>query len=125
MYFPPDSDQMKKLKDQAAGGADFGQLARDFSEGPKGGKGGDIGWVAKGQLDDRLTNAILAAPVGGLSEIVDIPNNGIYLFKVIEEKTAVPDADQLVKIKQIGFSNWYTAKKDAARITRDPSLSGA
>ena len=119
MYYPPDADEMKKLKDQAAGGADFGQLARDFSEGPKSGKGGEIGWVAKGQLDDRVTAAIFAAQVGGLSEIVDIPNDGLYLFKVLEEKTAEPDADQLKTIKANAFSNWYKAKKDAVKITRE------
>jgi parvulin-like peptidyl-prolyl isomerase len=119
MYHPPDADEMKKLKDQAAGGADFGQLARDFSEGPKAGKGGEIGWVAKGQLDDRLTAAIFAAPVGGLTEIVDIPDGGLYLFKVLEEKTAEPDADQLKTIKTSAFSNWYAAKKGAATITRE------
>ena len=119
MYFPPDADEMKKLKDQIAGGADFGQIARDFSDGPKAGKGGEIGWVAKGQLDDRLTTAIFAAQVGGLTEIVDIPNDGIYLFKVFEEKTAEPDADQLKTIKANAFSNWYKAKKDAVTITRE------
>jgi parvulin-like peptidyl-prolyl isomerase len=119
MYYPPDADEMKKLKDQAAGGADFGQLARDFSEGPKAGKGGEIGWVAKGQLDDRLTAAIFAAPVGGLTEIVDIPDGGLYLFKVLEEKTAEPDAEQLKTIKTSAFSNWYAAKKGAVTITRE------
>jgi parvulin-like peptidyl-prolyl isomerase len=119
MYYPPDSDEMKKLKDQAAAGADFGQLARDFSEGPKAGKGGEIGWVAKGQLDDRLTAAIFAAPIGGLSDIVDVTDDGLYLFKVFEEKTAEPDADQLKTIKANAFSNWYKAKKDAVKITRE------
>ena len=120
MYFPPDADEMKKLKDQAsAAGADFGQLARDFSDGPKAGKGGDIGWVAKGQLDDRLTAAIFAAQTGGLTEIVDLPEDGLYLFKVLEEKTAAPDADQLKTIKASAFANWYKAKKDAVKITRE------
>jgi parvulin-like peptidyl-prolyl isomerase len=119
MYFPPDADEMKKLKDQAAGGADFGQLARDFSEGPKAGKGGEIGWVAKGQLDDRLTAAIFAAPIGGLTDVVDIPSDGLYLFKVLEEKTAEPDADQLKTIKASAFANWYKAKKGAVTITRE------
>ena len=120
MYFPPDADEMKKLKDQASvADADFGQLARDFSEGPKAGKGGDIGWVAKGQLDDRLTAAIFAAQTGGLTEIIDIPDDGLYLFKVLEEKTAAPDADQLKTIKASAFANWYRAKKDAVKITRE------
>jgi parvulin-like peptidyl-prolyl isomerase len=119
MYYPPDSDQMKRIKDLAASGSDFGQLARDNSEGPKSGKGGEIGWVTAGQLDGRLTDAIFAAPMGGLSDIVTIDGDGIYLFKVLEEKTAVPDADQLTTIKSSAFSNWYKAKKAAATISRD------
>jgi hypothetical protein len=75
--------------------------------------------VANGQLDDRLTAAINAAPVGGLSDIVDIPSDGLYLFKVLEEKTAAPDTDQLAAIKANAFSNWYNAKKNAVKITRE------
>ncbi len=119
MYAPPDADEMKKLKDQAAAGSDFGQLARDFSEGKKAGKGGEIGWVIGGQLDPRLTTAIFAAQVNGLTDVVDIPSDGLYLFKVLEEKTAAPDADQLAAIKSGAFSNWYKAKKDAVKITRE------
>jgi parvulin-like peptidyl-prolyl isomerase len=119
MYFPPDSDQMKKLKDQAAAGTDFGQLARDNSEGPKAGIGGEIGWVANGQLDDRLTKAIFAAQIGGLTDVIDVTGDGLYLFKVLEEKTAAPDADQLTAIKASAFSNWYQAKKGAVTITRE------
>jgi parvulin-like peptidyl-prolyl isomerase len=119
MYYPPDADQMKKLKDQLAAGADFAQLARDNSDGSKAGAGGEIGWVAKGQLDDRLTTAIFAATIGGLTDVVDVPDDGLYLFKVLEEKTAAPDAAQLTAIKQSAFSNWYKSKKDAVKITRE------
>jgi parvulin-like peptidyl-prolyl isomerase len=119
MYYPPDADQMKKIKDQVAAGGDFAQLAKDNSDGTKAGLGGEIGWVAKGQLDDRLTAAIFAAPVGGLTDVVDIPSDGLYLFRVFEEKTGVPDATQLTAIKGSAFSNWYKSKKDAVKITRE------
>jgi parvulin-like peptidyl-prolyl isomerase len=120
MYGPPDADEMTKLKTQAATpGTDFGQLVRDFSDGPKAGNGGDIGWVHQGQLDDRLTAKILATPVGSFTDIIDVPNDGLYLFKVNAEKTAVPDADQLKTIKANAFTNWYAGKKAAATITRD------
>jgi parvulin-like peptidyl-prolyl isomerase len=120
MYAPPDSDEMTKLKTQAAApGADFGQLVRDFSDGPKAGKGGDIGWVHQGQLDDRVTSKILATPVGSFTDIIDVPNDGLYLFKINAEQTAVPDADQLKTITANAFSNWYAGKKAAAVITRD------
>jgi parvulin-like peptidyl-prolyl isomerase len=120
MYGPPDIDEMNRLKTQAAtAGTDFGQLVRDFSDGPKAGKGGDIGWVGQGQLDDRLTAKILATPVGGLTDIIDLKDDGLYLFKVVNEKTAAPDADQLDAIKANAFANWYAGKKAAATITRD------
>ena len=119
MYRPPDLDQMKKLRDQIAAGADFGTLARDNSESSESGKGGALGWVVKGQLDDRQTAAIFAAPVGGLSDIVEIKAGGIFLFKVLSEKTSLPDATQLAMLKNGAFQNWYRQKKDAVTITRD------
>jgi parvulin-like peptidyl-prolyl isomerase len=120
MYGPPDMDEMTKLKAQAATpGTDFGQLVRDFSDGPKAGNGGDIGWVHQGQLDDRLTAKILATPVGSFTDIIDLANDGLYLFKINAEQTAVPDADQLKTIKANAFPNWYAGKKAAATITRD------
>jgi parvulin-like peptidyl-prolyl isomerase len=119
MYRPPTADQMAKLKTQAQGGTPFADLVRDFSEGPKSGAGGDIGWVANGQLDDRLTQAIFAAPATGVSDVVEIPGDGFYLFKVNEERTAAPDTEQLDAIKANAFKNWYAQKKDAVTITRD------
>ena len=119
MYGPPDIDHLTALRDQAKGGADFGQLVRDNSDGPKAGLGGDIGWVGKGQLDDRLTKVILATPAGQFTEIIDIPDDGLYLFKVNAEKTGEPDAEQLKTIKANAFGNWYAGKKAAVTITRD------
>ncbi len=120
MYFPPDSDEMAKLRTQVTtAGTDFGQLVKDFSDGPKAGKGGDIGWIAKGTLDDRLTSVILATPKGSLTDVIDVKNDGLYLFKILDEKTAAPDADQLKTIKSDAFGNWYAGKKSAATITRD------
>jgi parvulin-like peptidyl-prolyl isomerase len=120
MYGPPDIDEMNRLKTQATtAGTDFGQLVRDFSDGPKAGKGGDIGWVHQGQLDDRLTKVILATPVGSFTEVIDLPNDGLYLFKVVAEKTGEPDAEQLKTIKSDAFGNWYAGKKAAVTITRD------
>ena len=64
MYHPPDQAQMEKLKTEADGGGDFAQLARDFSESATSGAGGDLGWIARGQLDQQQVDAIFAAPIG-------------------------------------------------------------
>ena len=120
MYFPPDADQMARLRTEATtAGTDFGQLVKDFSEGPKSGTGGDLGWVAKGTLDDRLTSVILATAKGSFSDVIDVKNDGLYLFKILDERTAAPDADQLKTIETDAFGNWYAGRKSAATITRD------
>ena len=62
MYHPPDSAQMESLRNRIAGGEDFAQIARDYSEGNEAGKGGDKGWVAPGLIDARLLRAIFETP---------------------------------------------------------------
>jgi parvulin-like peptidyl-prolyl isomerase len=119
MYRPPDVDQMKKLRDQAIAGTDFSQLARDNSEGPEAGKGGDLGFVAQGQLDARLSRAIFATPIGQVSDVVEVSNVGTFLFKVLAEETKTPDATQLQLLQQRAFTNWYGEKKDAVTVTRN------
>lgn len=125
MYGPTDREQLDLLKTQADAGADFSVLARDNSEAPDASKGGDIGWVARGQFDELASAAIFAAPVGKTSAVVSVPEDGLYLFKVFEEATRTPEGRQLDSIKAKAFDDWYTVKKDAATITRDESITGA
>jgi parvulin-like peptidyl-prolyl isomerase len=123
MYRPTDDARMAVLKDQAEKGADFAVLARDESYAPTAGVGGDLGWVVKGQLDDKLTAAIYATPIGKTSEVVKIDNDGLYLFKVFAEEVRTPEGRQLENLKQTAFSKWYDGKKSAAKIERDESVS--
>jgi parvulin-like peptidyl-prolyl isomerase len=124
MYRPPDVDWLTALKAKADGGADFAALARDNSEATTAGVGGDLGWIAQNQLDTRLSAGIFGATVGSTSNIIAIPGDGIYLFKVLAEETRTPAGRQLDELKSSAFSNWYNEKKAAATITRDPSITG-
>ena len=119
MYRPPDLDQMNRIRELAAAGTDFATLARDNSDGPEAGKGGDKGWVGEGLIDARLLRAILETPVDALSQVVEIKSAGTFLYEVLEERTQAPDADQLVEIKARAFQNWYGEKKDAVKVTRE------
>jgi parvulin-like peptidyl-prolyl isomerase len=125
MYHPTDEDHMKALKTQADSGADFAVLARDNSVAPTAGTGGDLGWIAKGQLADDLTNAIFATPIGKTSEVVTMAGDGVYLFKVTAEETRTPEGRQLEELTSTAFSKWYDAKKGAATITRDPGITAS
>jgi parvulin-like peptidyl-prolyl isomerase len=119
MYRPPDSDEIAKLRDQALNGGDWKTIVRDFSEGPKQTASGDIGWARLGTLDDRLTSVILATPKGQFTPVIDAKGDGLYVFKVIDERSQDPDKDEAASIEANAFTNWYTGKKAAATITRD------
>jgi parvulin-like peptidyl-prolyl isomerase len=123
MYHPTDAEHMKALKTAADGGKDFAILARDNSEAPSAGLGGDLGWVAKGQLADELTNAIFATPIGKTSDIVTVAGDGTYLFKVLAEETRTPEGRQLDELKATAFSRWYDSKKSSVVITRDETIA--
>lgn len=125
MYRPADIDRLKALKDQADKGADFAVLARDNSETTSAGIGGDVGWIAKGQLSDALTNAIFAAPVGKTTEVTTIGADGSYLFKVFAEETRTPEGRQLEELTSTSFSTWYDQKKSSVIITRDATITAS
>jgi parvulin-like peptidyl-prolyl isomerase len=124
MYFPPDIDQMNELKTEADAGEDFAQLALDNSEDQTAGAGGEVGWVARGQLDSSLIDAIFATEIGKTSSVVTVDGEGLYLFKVLAEEVRTPEGRQLEEIRASAFSDWYTAKKEGAEIVRDPAFSG-
>jgi parvulin-like peptidyl-prolyl isomerase len=124
-YGQGDEAWMNDVKVRADAGIDFAQLARDNGEGPEAKDGGDIGWVVEGQLGDLKETSIFNIGVGAVSDVLTIPNEGTYLFKVLEEQVRTPDAKQIQSFKDSGFSNWYAQKKAAAKITRDISSSSA
>jgi parvulin-like peptidyl-prolyl isomerase len=123
MYRPTDLDHLNAVKAEADNGKDFGELARDNSEATTAGTGGDLGWIAKGQLDERLTAGIFGTDVGKTSNVIIIKDDGIYLFKVLAEETRTPEGRQLTELTSTAFSSWYDLKKASVIITRDPSIT--
>jgi parvulin-like peptidyl-prolyl isomerase len=62
-------------------GADFAELARQYSEDPSGANGGDLGWFKQGELLDSLEKAAARLKVGEVSEPVR-SNVGLHLIKL-------------------------------------------
>jgi parvulin-like peptidyl-prolyl isomerase len=114
---PAPADRAAALQKQAAApGADFAALAKANSDGPEAAQGGDLGWIARDQVSAELENAIFGAPVGSVSAVVKL-SDGLYIFKVSQEQTRLPDATQIPILKSSAFSNWYAAQKAKASIT--------
>lgn len=120
-----DADWLKGIRTQLVGGGDFAQLARDQGEGDEASQGGDIGWVAVGQLAADKETPIFAASVGGISEVTEIASDGVYLWKVAAEEVRTPTKDQIATFKSSGYTDWYSAKKAAVKITRNVSTTSA
>ena len=125
LYFPTDLDQANRLKAELDGGADFAQLARDYSYGEESAEGGELGWVARYQLDKASEDAIFATPVGQVTAPVSVPENGVHLYKVLEEATRAPEGDQKDTLEQAAFTNWYEAQKQAFTIEREMTFAPA
>ncbi len=119
----PDLAEVKRRID---GGADFADIAREISENAAAPSGGDLGWIARGQLQSTLIDAIFATPIGKTSAVVSIDeDDGEHLFKVTAEEERTPEGRQLDEIRRRVFADWYQPKKDALEIFRDPQYTGA
>ena len=74
------------VRGRAAAGEDFGQLAREISDGPERAQGGELATpVARGSLGQAFDEAVFALPVGGLSTVF---RNGdsYYVVKLLQSR---------------------------------------
>ena len=56
--------EAKELKERAASGEDFGELAKQFSSCPSKSEGGDLGWFGPGQMVKPFEHAAFAVVFG-------------------------------------------------------------
>lgn len=90
-------DMYAKLKE----GEDFSELAKEHSQGPNKERGGDMGYIQKGEMLPELEKAIFSLKVGEFSEPVR-SKIGYHIFK-LEDIThsgyvGIEDAQRDIKI---------------------------
>jgi peptidyl-prolyl cis-trans isomerase C len=123
------AEARKKIDDVKARVAqkqDFESLARTYSEDPSGSKGGDIGYVARGQVLKPFEDVLFALKTGEVSDVVETPL-GYHLIKATDRKaeTVIPFEtlkDQLAKaLKQEKGQQEATASigkvREATKVT--------
>jgi peptidyl-prolyl cis-trans isomerase SurA len=72
---------------QLKAGTDFGNLARQYSNDSRKGKGGDWGWQRRSDLRKEFTDAIFALEKGQFSEALIMPE-GAFIFFAEDRKHA-------------------------------------
>jgi peptidyl-prolyl cis-trans isomerase C len=103
----PEADESQKaaalnmigrIQNKVKKGEDFAALAKEFSQGPSGSKGGDVGFIGRGQTVKPFEEAAFALKPGEVSNIVQT-KFGYHLIKVTEQKPATTIGYEDVKDK--------------------------
>jgi len=74
-------DELEKIRGKILKGADFAELARKVSQCPSAEKGGDLGYIRRGQMAKAFEDAAFSQPVGKVGTIVQT-DNGYHLILV-------------------------------------------
>jgi peptidyl-prolyl cis-trans isomerase C len=75
------------VQEKAKKGEDFATLAKTYSEGPSGPKGGDLGYFRRGQMVKPFEEAAFKLKPNETSDIVET-QFGYHLIKVVDKKPA-------------------------------------
>ncbi|PIW69029.1 MAG: parvulin peptidyl-prolyl isomerase [Ignavibacteriales bacterium CG12_big_fil_rev_8_21_14_0_65_30_8] len=89
------------IKDSILKGADFGIMAKKYSEDPGSAvKGGDLGFVKKGVFYSQFESAAFALKVGEISPIIETPV-GLHIIQLLEKRgESIHTRHILIKIKK-------------------------
>jgi peptidyl-prolyl cis-trans isomerase D len=88
---------------------DFAALAKQYSESETASKGGELGWLQRGNIDELFEKPLFSLKAGEVSELVKGPN-GFYIFKAEEIKEEKQKTFEEVKDQIL-----LTLKKEKAR----------
>jgi len=108
------SDLQQKLKD----GGDFAELAKEYSEGPSGSRGGDLGYFKRGQMVKPFEDVAFAMKTNEVSDLVET-RFGYHLIKVYDKKPEQTLAYADVKEKIAQRLKQEKVEKDATRYVED------
>jgi parvulin-like peptidyl-prolyl isomerase len=117
-------DLATSLYDQAMGGASFEELARaNSTDATTSATGGDLGWIARGQMDEAFENAAFALQPGQISQPVQTPY-GWHIIKVLDRQENRPFTDDQYETA-VGKAKeaWLDQQRAEADIDTDHELN--
>jgi peptidyl-prolyl cis-trans isomerase D len=80
--------QAEQVLEKVKHGGDFAKLAKEYSQDPGSkDKGGDLGWILKGQTVPEFQDVAFSLPVGQVSGLVKT-QYGFHIIKVLGKETA-------------------------------------
>jgi len=98
VYSPNENEEVRTtaegLMDQLRNGADFGALARQFSQSATATLGGQLGWSRLDQFDPAVANAVGGMTPGQITGPIQIPGGySIMMLRDQRDAAAAPDRE--------------------------------
>ncbi|OPX29976.1 MAG: hypothetical protein B1H06_00625 [Candidatus Cloacimonas sp. 4484_143] len=88
--------EINKIRDKLNEGADFAELAKEYSDGPSAANGGNLGFFGKGMMVKPFEDAAFALMPGEISEVIET-QFGYHIIKVLEKKGDEVNASHILK----------------------------
>jgi len=116
-------DSQAKAQDilaQIQAGADFGQMARQYSQDTATAtNGGDLGWFPRGKLTEKeVEDAAFALQPGQISDVV----HGAFGFHIVQTLERDParqlEGDSLLEAQQQAMENYLNGLRAQAKVQR-------
>ena len=102
-------ETMQRLKTQMRAGAEFGNVAKYYSDDSgSAATGGDLGWVRKGQMVPKFERELFSMQEGQVSEPI-VTDFGVHIIK-LNEISRVADPEE--QMRSIAYNNLMTQKVD-------------
>ncbi len=118
----------KSLHKRILAGESLAVLAREYSEAPEAENGGEVGWVIRGTLDEKLDTTLFSMAPGDVSLVTKGPS-GYHIFEVISLSPGGYQAfsdvinrveEQLLAQKRASFcKNWLRNLRSDIRVKID------
>jgi parvulin-like peptidyl-prolyl isomerase len=120
----PAQDRIKEIQAKLSeAGADFAAIAKESSDGIDASTGGDMGWIARLQLEKQIEDVLFGLQAGQTSDIITL-EDGFHIYRVTEREQRTPDTQQIADLNARAFDNWYTPRREQADIWRSPETAG-
>jgi peptidyl-prolyl cis-trans isomerase C len=74
-------EEAEKILGRLTKGENLDELAREYSISPEADRGGEVGWIAKDELEESMEKAIFSLPISKISPVVKTPY-GYHIFEV-------------------------------------------
>ncbi len=131
MIFIPNADKnmaaqkLKMIVEGLSKGADFKELAREYSEGPTASSGGDMGYLKINEMDKYVQDAVVKLKTNEISPSIQA-DDGIYFIKLddvsppqqrpFEEVKGLAQDKLYRKIMDDRFNFWLNEVKKYAHV---------